>query len=124
MTNPADLSLAEAAAALRSGSLTARALTEAVLARIAARNPHLHAFTHIAADALDQADRADALLAGADPGPLCGIPVAVKDLVDVAGQPATSGSRVLRGRVAETDAPANRPATGAGGRSDRQTGDL
>ena len=106
MTNPADLSLAEAAAALRNGSLTARALTEAVLARIAARNPHLHAFTHIAADALDQADRADALLAGADPGPLCGIPVAVKDLVDVAGQPATSGSRVLAGRVAETDAPA------------------
>lgn len=106
MTNPADLSLAEAAAALRNGSLTARALTEAVLARIAARNPRLHAFTHIAADALEQADRADTLLAGADPAPLCGIPVAVKDLVDVAGQPATSGSRVLAGRVAETDAPA------------------
>lgn len=106
MTDPADLSVTEAAAALRSGSLTARALTKAVLARIAARDPRLHAFTHIAADALEQADRADAMLAGQDPGPLCGIPVAVKDLIDVAGQPATSGSRVLAGRVAQADAEA------------------
>lgn len=107
MTDPADLSLPEAAAALRAGTLTSRALTEAVLDRIAARNPALHAFTHIAADALAQADRADALLAaGEDPGPLCGLPVAVKDLIDVAGQPATSGSRVLSGRIADTDAPA------------------
>lgn len=106
MTDPADLSLPEAAAMLRSGELTSRALTEATLARIAARNPRIHAFTHIAADALAQADRADAMLQGEAPGPLCGIPVAVKDLIDVAGQPATSGSRVLAGRIADTDAPA------------------
>lgn len=107
MTDPADLSIPDAAAALRAGTLTSRALTGAVLARIAARNDRLHAFTHVAADALDQADRADAMLAsGTDPGPLCGIPVAVKDLIDVAGQPATSGSRVLAGRVADADADA------------------
>lgn len=106
MTNPADLSLPEAAAALRSGTLTSRALTEATLARIAALNPRVCAFTHIAVDALQQADRADALLRTEDPGPLCGLPVAVKDLIDVADQPATSGSRVLTGRIAETDAPA------------------
>jgi aspartyl-tRNA(Asn)/glutamyl-tRNA(Gln) amidotransferase subunit A len=106
MTNHADLSLPEAAAMLRAGTLTSRALTEATLARIAARNPRLHAFTHIAADALDQADRADTLLAAGNAGPVCGIPIAVKDLIDVAGQPATSGSRVLAGRIAETDAPA------------------
>ncbi len=106
MTNPADLSLPEAAAALRSGTLTSRALTEATLARIAALNPRVCAFTHIAVDALQQADRADALLRTEDPGPLCGLPVAVKDLIDVADQPATSGSRVLAGRIAETDAPA------------------
>lgn len=104
MTDPADLSLPEAAAALRAGTLTSRALTQAVLDRIAARNPQLHAFTHLAADALTQADRADVLLATGDPGPFCGLPVAVKDLIDVAGQPATSGSRVLSGRIAETDA--------------------
>jgi aspartyl-tRNA(Asn)/glutamyl-tRNA(Gln) amidotransferase subunit A len=106
MTNPADLSVPEAAAMLRAGTLTSRALTEAVLDRIATRNPTLHAFTHIATDALAQADRADALLAaGEDPGPLCGIPIAVKDLIDVAGQPATSGSRVHAGRTADSDAP-------------------
>ena len=106
MTDPADLSLPDAAAALRNGTLTSRALTAAVLARIAARNPRLDAFTHVAADALAQADRADSLLAAGDPGPLCGIPVAVKDLIDVAGQPATSGSRVLSGRIADCDAAA------------------
>ena len=106
MTDPADLSLPEAAAMLRSRTLTSRALIEATLARIATHNPRLHAFTHIATDALEQADRADALLATEDPGPLCGLPVAVKDLIDVAGQPATSGSRVLAGRIAATDAPA------------------
>jgi aspartyl-tRNA(Asn)/glutamyl-tRNA(Gln) amidotransferase subunit A len=106
MTDPADLSLSEAAAALRAGTLTSRTLTEATLARIAARNPHLHAFTHIATDALEQADRADALLAVGGAGPLCGLPVAVKDLIDVEGQPATSGSRVLAGRIAPADAPA------------------
>ena len=106
MTDPADLSLTEAATALRTGALTSRALTQAVLDRIAACNPRLHAFTYIAADALEQADRADALLAAGDPGPLCGLPVAVKDLIDVAGQPATCGSRVLAGRIADTDAPA------------------
>lgn len=106
MTNPADLSLPEAAAALRNGRLTARALTQAVLDRIAARNPRLDAFTHIAADALEQADRADAMLADGNAAPLCGLPVAVKDLIDVEGQPATSGSRVLAGRIAATDAPA------------------
>lgn len=106
MTDLADLSLPEAAAALRAGTLTSRVLTQAVLDRIADRNPHIHAFTHIATDALAQADRADALLASGDPGPLCGLPVAVKDLIDVADQPATSGSRVLSGRIAETDAAA------------------
>lgn len=106
MSFAADLSLFEAAAALRSGALTSRALVEAVLQRVVAREK-LHAFTHIATDALAQADAADARLKqGEDPGPLCGIPIAVKDLIDVAGQPATSGSRALAGRVAGRDADA------------------
>lgn len=104
MSSAADLSLFEAAVALRSGALTSRGLVEAVLQRIAAR-ARLDAFTHIAADALAQADAADARLKrGEDPGPLCGVPIAVKDLIDVAGQPATSGSRVLAGRIADQDA--------------------
>jgi aspartyl-tRNA(Asn)/glutamyl-tRNA(Gln) amidotransferase subunit A len=103
--NPADLSLSEAALALRNGSLSAEALTQAVLERIAAQNGWISAFTHLATDALEQARRADAMLAaGEDPGPFCGVPVAVKDLIDVQGQPATSGSRVLAGRIAPSDA--------------------
>lgn len=104
MTDPADLTLVEAAAELRSGAMTSRRLVGAVLDRIAARRD-LAAFTHVAADALDQADQADArLAAGDDAGPFCGLPVGVKDLIDVAGQPATSGSAVFAGRVAPTDA--------------------
>ena len=104
MTEFPDLSLFQAAAALRSGAMTSRALVQAVLDRIVARKDR-DAFTHVAADAL--ADAADAMLAaGHDPGPFCGLPVAVKDMTDVAGQPATSGSAVLADRIAATDSPA------------------
>jgi aspartyl-tRNA(Asn)/glutamyl-tRNA(Gln) amidotransferase subunit A len=104
MTDPSDLSIPEAAAALREGRLTARALTEAALTRMAARNDRLHAFTYVNPDALAEADRADGLLAQGNQGIFCGIPVAVKDLIDVAGQPATCGSAVFAGRIAESDA--------------------
>ena len=104
MNNPADLSIPEAALALRAGTLTARVLTQAHLDRIAA-HADLHAFTHVNPDALTEADRADAMLAD-NPGPFCGIPFAVKDLIDAAGLPATSGSAVLSGRIAPQDADA------------------
>jgi aspartyl-tRNA(Asn)/glutamyl-tRNA(Gln) amidotransferase subunit A len=106
MTDLADLSLAEAAAAMAAGSLTARDLTQAALARISARNDRLHAVTHLNPDALAEADRADDMRAAGNGGPLCGIPFLVKDLIDVAGLPATSGSAVLAGRIAPTDADA------------------
>ncbi len=104
--NPADLSIPEAAAAMRAGTFTSRQLTEATLTRITERNPRLHAFTHLNPDALIDADRADAMLAMGNQNPLCGIPIAVKDLIDVANLPATSGSAVLSGRIAPTDAAA------------------
>src|SRR3990167_7103903 len=99
MTDPADYSIPEAALALREGRLTARQLVTAALDRIAQRNDRLHAFTHMNPDALAEADRADAMLAAGAAPPLCGIPVAVKDLIDVGGLPATSGSAVLSGRI-------------------------
>lgn len=90
-----DLAIAEAARRLRDGSLTAVELTEAHLARIAARDPGLHSFVLVAADAARaEAAAADrALAAGDDRGPLHGIPLAVKDLADVAGLPTACGSR-------------------------------
>ncbi len=104
MTDPADLSLSDAAAALQAGTLTARTLTIAALDRVAARNDSLHAVTHLNPQALAEADHADAMRAAGQTGPLCGIPFLVKDLIDVADLPATSGSAVLAGRVAPTDA--------------------
>ncbi|MFO1210378.1 MAG: amidase [Amaricoccus sp.] len=90
-----DLPIPEAAARLRDGSLTSVALTEAHLARIAARDLALHGFALVAREAaLAAAQAADrALAAGDDRGPLHGIPLAVKDLADVAGLPTACGSR-------------------------------
>jgi aspartyl-tRNA(Asn)/glutamyl-tRNA(Gln) amidotransferase subunit A len=98
----------EAGAALRARRLSAAELTEAVLARIAARNPELNAYiTVTAAEARAAARVADAeLRAGTDRGPLHGIPLGVKDLFDTAGVRTTAGSSFFADRVPETDATA------------------
>ena len=106
MISPADLTIPQAALALREGRLTSRQLTEAVLDRIARGNDRLHAFTCLNPMALQEADLADAMIAAGSAHPICGIPVGVKDLIDVAGLPATSGSAALAGRVAAADADA------------------
>ncbi len=94
------------AARLRRGETTSRELVEQALQRIAEHDTTLNAFQVVFADqALAEAEAADAELArGIDRGPLHGLPVALKDLVDVAGVPTTAGSAVLAGRVAQHDA--------------------
>ena len=89
------------ARSVREGARTARAVTEAALARIAARNPALGAFTAVTADrALEAADAVDAAVRdGRDPGPLAGVPFAVKNLFDIAGLPTLAGSRINRDRA-------------------------
>ncbi|MFC7608281.1 amidase family protein [Teichococcus aestuarii] len=89
------------AAAIRGRRATARAVTEAALARIALENPTVNAFTDITAErALARADAIDAQLAeGRDPGPLAGVPFAVKNLFDIAGLPTRAGSRINRDRA-------------------------
>ncbi|MCP5155535.1 MAG: amidase, partial [Ectothiorhodospiraceae bacterium] len=91
----AHLTIAELGRALRSGGVRAVAVTEVCLDRIARLDGTLNAFVTVTADlALEQAARADAERArGVDRGPLHGVPVAVKDLVDVAGVATTFGSR-------------------------------
>lgn len=101
-----EMTISEVANAFRTGTLTARQVTEAALAQIAARNDRLHAVTHLNPDALAEADQADKMIAAGEAGLFCGIPFLVKDLIDVAGLPATSGSAVLAGRIAPTDADA------------------
>ena len=90
----------EIAAAVRGGSLSATAVTEAALDRIARLNPVLNAFTDITADRAraEAADIDASIAAGADPGPLAGVPVAVKNLFDVHGLPTRAGSLINRER--------------------------
>ncbi len=95
MTDPTLLSIAEAGAAYRSGTLTATDLARAQLDRIAALNPKIRAFVAVTPDlALAAAAQADAdFAAGIDHGPMQGIGFAIKDLMDLQGLPTTCGSR-------------------------------
>jgi amidase len=78
------------------GELTATALTQRYLERIADLNPALGAVIAASPDALDQAAASDAALQAGQPrSALEGIPVLVKDNVQVAGAPATAGSPAL-----------------------------
>lgn len=88
--------IADFAARLRQGEITAEAATAAYLARIDALDGRLGAFQHVAREqALASARGIDALLAGGiDLGPLMGVPVAIKDLFAVEGMPTTAGSKV------------------------------
>ena len=94
------------ARALRDGTTTAEASTERCLETVAARDPEINAFITVLADAArEQAREADhALATGQDRGPLHGVPVSLKDLLDLRGTPTTAGSRVRRAHVAAQDA--------------------
>jgi aspartyl-tRNA(Asn)/glutamyl-tRNA(Gln) amidotransferase subunit A len=84
------------AAAVRAGEVSAQAVVSAALRRIAARDAQLNCFTALVADqALADAARVDrAVAAGQEPGPLAGVPFAVKNLFDVAGLTTLAGSRI------------------------------
>ena len=91
-------------------------LAGAFLERIDAEGPRLNAFVTVCHDlALADARRADDARAAGSPLPLDGLPVAVKDNVDVGGVRATVGSRLFAGRVAAKDAEAVRRLRAAGG---------
>ena len=114
--SPLDLTIAQVGASLRAGDLTSTELTRAHLDRIALADPSLHAFVAVTAErALAEAERADRDLArGVDRGPLHGIPVALKDLIDLEGVPTTCGSRLRAGHVATEDAAVARRLARAG----------
>jgi len=94
--------------AVASKKISALAVTEAALARIAAHNPLLNAFTDVTADrARAKARAVDAAIAnGETVGPLAGVPFAVKNLFDIEGLPTRAGSKINRDR-----APSTRDAT-------------
>jgi AtzE family amidohydrolase len=88
----------EVAAAVRARHVSARAIAEDALARTAAANGTINAFTSVtAARALAEADAVDAAVAaGRDPGPLAGAPYAVKNLFDLSGVITVAGSKINR----------------------------
>jgi aspartyl-tRNA(Asn)/glutamyl-tRNA(Gln) amidotransferase subunit A len=100
------LTLAGLSQQLRSGAADPVGLAEAALAAIERTQPVLNAFAAVdAGGALDAARRAaDELSRGIDRGPLHGIPVAVKDVIDTAGLTTAMGSRHFAGRVPAHDA--------------------
>jgi aspartyl-tRNA(Asn)/glutamyl-tRNA(Gln) amidotransferase subunit A len=107
MIDQAFLSIAELGARYRDGSLTPLAVTEAALARIDRLEPKLNAFADRMADAAlaDATRRTAEIAAGNVVGPLHGIPVAIKDIIDVAGVPTGYGTRARPPDRPTTDAP-------------------
>jgi aspartyl-tRNA(Asn)/glutamyl-tRNA(Gln) amidotransferase subunit A len=104
--DPTQLTLTELGAAYRARQLSPVDATRACLDRIARLDPEIHAFITVTGElALDQARAAEAELArGRDRGPLHGVPIALKDLIDTAGVRTTGGSGVFVDRVPAEDA--------------------
>ena len=113
----ADLAFAGAARQadlLRAGELSSRELVEGYLARIEKLDPTLNAFRLVYSErALAEAEQADARLRAGDERPLLGVPVAVKDNVDVAGDVSCFGTRSPRA-PASADSEVVRRLRGAG----------
>jgi amidase len=107
MTELWKLSACDLARLVRDREVSAGEVMRAHLDRIGQVNPAVNAITSVlAGQALDAADAADvALWRGAAAGPLCGVPMTVKENIDVAGSATTHGIAALRDAVAGRDAP-------------------
>jgi len=107
----------EIAADVRAGRRRARDVVEEHLSVIEAREADIHAFNYVmAAEARAAADAVDAaVIAGRDPGPLAGVPVALKDNLCTRGVPTTCSSRILEGWRPPYDATAVQRIVRAGG---------
>jgi len=92
MSDLHELSAVEAVRRIRAGELTAEALMRACLERVAARDDAVRAWAHLDPDqAIAAAKDADA---AGNPGPLAGLPVGVKDIIDTADMPTRHGSTI------------------------------
>jgi aspartyl-tRNA(Asn)/glutamyl-tRNA(Gln) amidotransferase subunit A len=98
--------ISEVASRVARGEISSRKLTEECLSKIEALNPKLNAFITVTSDeALAQAGRADKeIAAGRRVGPLHGIPISLKDLIDQEGVRTSAGSLVRKDHVAARDA--------------------
>ncbi len=117
MTDGTGPAARELATAVRSGERSARSVVEESLRAIDAREAELHTCNLVLADeALAAADAVDAAVArGEDPGPLAGVPVALKDNLCTRGVPTTCSSRILDGWRPPYTATVVQRVTDAGG---------
>lgn len=115
-TDPALLTATELSAAYAAGTLTPSEAVEACLDRIARLDPRLHAFIAIQAEAARRAAEGATLAwrAGHAVGPFQGVPVALKDLIEVEGLPWQGGSAAFAGRIATRTATLARRLIAAG----------
>ncbi|MBI4348819.1 MAG: Asp-tRNA(Asn)/Glu-tRNA(Gln) amidotransferase GatCAB subunit A, partial [Elusimicrobia bacterium] len=92
---------ARIAAAVKAREVKAEAVAAAHLDRIRRLDPELRAFVRVLAEeALEAAREVDAaVVEGRDPGLLAGVPVALKDNLNMRGVPTTCGSKILEGFV-------------------------
>lgn len=106
MSDPTELTIAGAAALVESRELSPVELTRAYLARIDQLNGAVNAYITVTGDrALDDARRAESeITAGEYRGPLHGIPIALKDIIDTAGILSTSGSKIRAEHIPVADA--------------------
>jgi amidase len=97
----------ELAARIAAREVSSREVLDAHLDRVAAVNPHLNAVVRVLADeAREAADAADRAVSDGEPlGPFHGVPITVKENIDVAGTPTTQGLVALAEAVATVDAP-------------------
>jgi aspartyl-tRNA(Asn)/glutamyl-tRNA(Gln) amidotransferase subunit A len=99
-----------------SGRLSPRTVVDALLGRIAAQEDKLHAFVEVYADdarlAAEAAEKA--IRAGHRVGPLHGVPIALKDLIEIEGRVTTGGSQVWRDRRSAYTATVVKRLLGAG----------
>jgi aspartyl-tRNA(Asn)/glutamyl-tRNA(Gln) amidotransferase subunit A len=98
--------IAEAARLIAAKELSPVELTRTCLERVHKLDGELHAFVHLTEQrALDQARAAEAaIMSGGPIGPLHGIPIGLKDIVDTKGIPTTCGSKILQGNISSSDA--------------------
>jgi Asp-tRNA(Asn)/Glu-tRNA(Gln) amidotransferase A subunit family amidase len=115
-TKLTELTASEAARAIAEGEITSEALVTACLARIEAREADVRAWAHIDPElALDVARLADeARRDGRGTGPLHGVPIGIKDILDTADYPTEYGSPAFVGRRPEEDAVAVQALRAAG----------
>lgn len=92
---------------LVTGEKSAVEITEAYLAKLREREPHIRSFLHVSEKALQDAQELDKRIgAGEELGPLAGVPLGVKDNLCTRDMPSTGGSQILRGYCPPFDATA------------------